>query len=78
MESFFNHFNATSDSQNDDNVSLCDAQVDIYGPKYFLITLDDFNNNKPNQDLISLKKVEVFHLNCQIITIHRLWTGDLP
>ena len=45
-----------SDSQNDDNVSICDAQVDIYGPKYFLITLDDFNNNKPNQDLISLEE----------------------
>ena len=28
--------------------------VDIYGPKYFILTLDDFNNNKPNKDLISL------------------------
>ena len=27
--------------------------VDLHGPKYFLITLDDFNNNKPNKDLIS-------------------------
>ena len=27
--------------------------VNLHGPKYFLITLDDFNNNKPNKDLIS-------------------------
>ena len=43
-------------STNNNNKSTCDAQVDIYGPKYFLITLDDFNNNKPNQDLISLEE----------------------
>ena len=30
------------------------STIDIYGPKYFLLTLDDFNNNKPNKDLISL------------------------
>ena len=30
------------------------SQVDVYGPKYFILTLDDFNNNKPNKDLISL------------------------
>ena len=30
------------------------STVDLYGPKYFLLTLDDFNNNKPNKDLISL------------------------
>lgn len=46
----------TSQSTNNNNKSTCDAQVDIYGPKYFLITLDDFNNNKPNQDLISLEE----------------------
>jgi hypothetical protein len=28
--------------------------LDIFGPKYFILTLDDFNNNKPNKDLISL------------------------
>ena len=28
--------------------------IDTFGPKYFLLTLDDFNNNKPNKDLISL------------------------
>lgn len=28
--------------------------LDTFGPKYFLLTLDDFNNNKPNKDLISL------------------------
>lgn len=30
------------------------STVDINGPQYFMITLDDFNNNKPNKDLISL------------------------
>tara|TARA_B100000925_G_scaffold117354_1_gene87085 strand:+ start:427 stop:2256 length:1830 start_codon:yes stop_codon:yes gene_type:complete len=30
------------------------STIDLYGPKYFLLTLDDFNNNKPNKDLISL------------------------
>jgi len=30
------------------------SPVDTTGPRYFLITLDDFNNNKPNKDLISL------------------------
>ena len=30
------------------------SSVDVHGPKYFLICLDDFNNNKPNKDLISL------------------------
>ena len=33
---------------------LSPSTIDIYGPKYFLLTLDDFNNNKPNKDLISL------------------------
>ena len=28
--------------------------VDIKGCQYFILTLDDFNNNKPNKDLISL------------------------
>lgn len=28
--------------------------LDTFGPKYFILTLDDFNNNKPNKDLISL------------------------
>lgn len=46
----------TTDSTNNNNQSICDAQLDIYGPKYFLVTLDDFNNNKPNQDLISLEE----------------------
>ena len=30
------------------------APFDNHGPKYFIISLDDFNNNKPNKDLISL------------------------
>lgn len=30
------------------------STVDIKGPQYFIITLDDFNNNKPNKDMISL------------------------
>tara|TARA_Y100000813_G_scaffold117151_1_gene83974 strand:- start:3453 stop:5066 length:1614 start_codon:yes stop_codon:yes gene_type:complete len=44
------------DDNIDKNKSICDAQIDIYGPKYFIVTLDDFNNNKPNQDLISLEE----------------------
>ena len=28
--------------------------VDIKGPRYFILVLDDFNNNKPNKDLISI------------------------
>ena len=30
-----------------------ESTLDLIGPKYFLISLDDFCNNKPNQDLIS-------------------------
>lgn len=30
------------------------STLDVHGPRYLLITLDDFNNNKPNKDLISL------------------------
>ena len=30
------------------------STLDITGPRYFYITLDDFNNNRPNKDLISL------------------------
>jgi len=30
------------------------STIDIKGPQYFIITLDDFNNNKPNKDMISL------------------------
>ncbi len=30
------------------------STIDVYGPRYLLLTLDDFNNNKPNKDLISL------------------------
>ena len=30
------------------------STIDVFGPKYLLLTLDDFNNNKPNKDLISL------------------------
>ena len=28
--------------------------VDVAGPRYFYVTLDEFNNNRPNKDLISL------------------------
>ena len=28
--------------------------IDIYGPNYFYITLDEFNYNRPNSDLISI------------------------
>ena len=30
------------------------STLDVYGPRYFLLSLDDFNNNKPNKELISL------------------------
>ena len=30
------------------------STLDIKGSQYFIITLDDFNNNKPNKDMISL------------------------
>tara|TARA_B110000285_G_C15137739_1_gene628358 strand:+ start:129 stop:2312 length:2184 start_codon:yes stop_codon:yes gene_type:complete len=30
------------------------SKVDVLGSKYFIIVLDDFNNNKPNTDLISM------------------------
>ncbi len=31
-----------------------DGILDLEGPKYFLLILDDFVNNKPNQDLITM------------------------
>ena len=34
---------------------IAESLLDVHGPKYFLLSLEDFNNNKPNQDLISLK-----------------------
>ena len=34
--------------------SIPKSTIDIKGPQYFMITLDDFNNNKPNKDVISL------------------------
>ena len=34
--------------------STATGQVDTFGPRYFFLTLDDFNNNKPNKDLISV------------------------
>ena len=30
------------------------SRVDIKGPRYFIVVLDDFNNNKANTDLISM------------------------
>jgi hypothetical protein len=58
------------------------ALLDIDGPKYFLLILDDFTNNKPNQDLITMigaEKDTTFKLpdywnketmddNCSVIT----------
>jgi hypothetical protein len=32
-----------------------EATLDITGPTYLYITLDDFNNNKPNQNLVSFQ-----------------------
>ena len=58
------------------------ALMDIEGPKYFLLVLDDFTNNKPNSDLITMigaEKDTTFKLpsywnkqtmedNCKVIT----------
>ena len=30
-----------------------DAAPDLFGPKYFVVVLDDFNNNRPNQGIVS-------------------------
>tara|TARA_B100001758_G_scaffold70483_1_gene59357 strand:+ start:5808 stop:7298 length:1491 start_codon:yes stop_codon:yes gene_type:complete len=32
-----------------------EAILDLHGPKYLLISLDDFQNSKPNQDIISIR-----------------------
>ena len=32
---------------------MSEAEVDMFGSSYVYITLDDFNSNKPNQDLVS-------------------------
>lgn len=32
-----------------------EAILDLHGPKYLLISLDDFQNSKPNQDIISIQ-----------------------
>ena len=32
-----------------------EALLDLKGPRYLLISLDDFCNNKPNQDIISIQ-----------------------
>ena len=37
-----------------DPVKKAQSTINIYGSKYLLLTLDDYNNNKPNKDLISL------------------------
>ena len=31
-----------------------EALLDILGPRYFLLSLDDFQNSKPNQDLVTM------------------------
>ncbi len=30
-----------------------DAAPDLFGPKYFVVVLDEFNNNRPNQGIVS-------------------------
>lgn len=40
-----------------------ESLLDIVGPKYFLLSIEDFNNNKPNQDLIGFgDKRETFKI----------------
>tara|TARA_A100001011_G_scaffold400034_1_gene511861 strand:- start:656 stop:2311 length:1656 start_codon:yes stop_codon:yes gene_type:complete len=34
---------------------VSEAQLDLHGPRYLIISLDDFCNNKPNQSLIANK-----------------------
>lgn len=36
------------------NNIISSGLIDLEGPKYFLLILDDFVNNKPNQDLITM------------------------
>ena len=31
-----------------------EALLDLLGPRYFLLSLDDFQNSKPNQDLVTM------------------------
>ena len=33
---------------------IADAVIDVYGPKYFFLVIDDFNNNHLNQGLINI------------------------
>ena len=33
---------------------MADSLLDTEGPKYLYIVLDDYVNNKPNQDIISI------------------------
>jgi len=37
-----------------DGYTIPKSTVDIKGPRTFILVLDDFNNNKPNKDLISI------------------------
>ena len=48
-------FQITLDGFIDDPVILqADAVIDIYGPKYFLLVLDDYNQNHLNKGLINI------------------------
>jgi hypothetical protein len=37
------------------NTIVGEAILDLHGPRYLLISLDDFQNSKPNQDIISIQ-----------------------
>ncbi len=37
------------------NTITGEAVLDLHGPRYLLISLDDFQNSKPNQDIISIQ-----------------------
>ena len=37
---------------------VAESVIDLVGTKYVFITLDDFNNNKPNQDIVSTSNVQ--------------------
>ena len=47
------HENTSINVAKDGGSVTAGSLIDVTGPNYFLITLDDFNNNKPNKDLIS-------------------------
>ena len=40
------------------SVTQADAIIDVYGPKYLLLVLDDYNNNHLNQSLVNISNTQ--------------------